>query len=208
VRVNLFDPAQATTQQFSSTFSYSNGTPIMALSTTSISASVSQYGSTSGSFSVRNSGAGTLSYWVYSNSSWISVNQSSGSSTGNWNTVNLSFNTSGYAPQTLSGSVTIYPSVGSAQTVYVTVTITGNSGGSTVNTTSMTALMDAMERTYSYYFPTSGRTQNTVYSSTQMFRAYSNGAMLYIDGSTFWYNLGYGSWNSGNFSDWYSWVVR
>ena len=208
VRVNLFDPAQATTNQFSGTFSYAAASaPSMALSTTNVSASVSQYASTTGSFSVRNSGSGTVSYWVYSNSSWITVNQSSGSSTGSWNPVGLSFNTSGYAPQTLYGSVTIYPSKGSAQTVYVTLTVTGSSG-STTNITTMTALMDAMERSYGSYFPAGGRTQNTIYSNTQMFRAYNTGCMLYISGDTFAYYLGYGSWNYDTFSVWYSWMVR
>lgn len=108
------------------TVPYPVGTPSMSLSTTSLSRTVTQYSSPSpSSFTIRNSGSGTLNYSISSNASWMSVSPSTGNSIGETDTINVNFNTSGYSPQTLTGRLTISGGSAGTQSIVVSLSITG-----------------------------------------------------------------------------------
>lgn len=82
--------------------------PALALSSSAVSVSVSQGQNAAGqSFTVRNTGGGTLSYTISDDASWLSVSPASGTSTGEADTVTLSFATTGLAPGTYTGRATV-----------------------------------------------------------------------------------------------------
>jgi hypothetical protein len=100
--------------------------PVISLSTSSILASASRNSNpTSSSFTIRNSGRGTLSYSISSNASWMRVSPSTGTSTGGTNYVTVNYSTSSYSPQTLYGTLSVSGGSAGTQTISVQVTIAG-----------------------------------------------------------------------------------
>ena len=75
------------------------------------------------SFTVRNSGGGTLSYSISDNKNWISVSPTSGSSSGENDSITVTVNRSGLTPGSKTGTVTINPSTGSDQTVSISMSV-------------------------------------------------------------------------------------
>ncbi|HPD29733.1 MAG TPA: hypothetical protein PLL20_07040 [Phycisphaerae bacterium] len=78
------------------------------------------------SFTVRNSGGGTLSYSITDNMNWLSVTPTSGTSTGETDTITVNYTTSSLTPGTYNGAITITASgaTNSPQTIPVTLTVT------------------------------------------------------------------------------------
>ncbi len=98
--------------------------PAIALSTSSLSTSVTQ-GSSPGNqtFTIRNSGGGTLSYSISDNQSWLSVSPASGTSTGESDTVTLSYSTASLTPGSYSAIVTASAAGTASRTVTVSLTV-------------------------------------------------------------------------------------
>lgn len=78
--------------------------------------------STSKSFSVRNSGGGTLSYSLSDNRSWLSLSPTSGSSTGEWDVINVYVSRSGLSPGSYPGTISI-SSNGGSDSISVSMTV-------------------------------------------------------------------------------------
>ena len=78
------------------------------------------------SFTVQNTGGGTLSYSIAKNAAWLSVTPASGTSTGEPDTIAVNYATSGLAPGTYTGTITVTASgaTGSPKTIGVTLTVT------------------------------------------------------------------------------------
>jgi len=96
------------------------GSPALSVSTSSLSFGSS---STTKTFTVRNSGSGTLSYAISDNKPWLSVSPTSGSSTGESDTISVTVNRSALpSGVNHTGRVTIDPSHGSNRYVDVSVT--------------------------------------------------------------------------------------
>jgi hypothetical protein len=103
--------------------------PSIALSTTSVSASTLSGSSPANtSFTVRNSGAGTLNYTVSSNQSWVSVSPTGGTNTGATDPITVSFATSRLAVGNYSAQLTVYASGAGSQTITVHLAVTSSSG--------------------------------------------------------------------------------
>lgn len=87
----------------------------IALSTTSLAFSA-QTGTNPApqTFTVRNSGGGTLNYQISTNQPWLSVAPASGSSTGTANTVTVSANTAGLGAGTFNGEARVSQSAAAA----------------------------------------------------------------------------------------------
>ena len=101
--------------------------PMIALSPTSLSPTCTQgQNATSQTFTVQNSGTGTLSYSISDNVSWLSCSPTSGTSTGEADTITVSYTTSGLAAGTYVATITVSdPNAGnSPQSVTVTLTVT------------------------------------------------------------------------------------
>ena len=82
--------------------------PRISLSTSSLSNSITEGSNASSqTFTVRNSGGGTLSYSISDNRNWLSVSLSSGTSTGEQDTITVNYNTSGLTSGTYNGTITI-----------------------------------------------------------------------------------------------------
>lgn len=98
--------------------------PAISLSKSSLSFT----GSGSKTFTVSNSGDGTLNWSVSDNKSWLSVSPSSGQNSG---TVTVTANATGLSAGTYTGTVTVSDSnaSNSPQTVSVTLTVAGSGGG-------------------------------------------------------------------------------
>ncbi|HTF35265.1 MAG TPA: FG-GAP-like repeat-containing protein [Myxococcota bacterium] len=97
--------------------------PQIALSTNSVSASaVAGASPSSQSFTVRNSGGGTLSFAVSDNQSWLSVTPTSSTSSGGADTITVNFSTAGLAPGTYTATITVSGN-GLTQTIPVSVTV-------------------------------------------------------------------------------------
>lgn len=124
------------------TYSSSSGSPSLAYSPSSYSFGTMQAGQTaSTSFSIWNSGIGTLNYSFAESTSWLSVSPMSGSSTGEHDTITVSIDTAGLSTGSYSGPVTI--SGGSGGTFTASVNI-GTAGASF----SIIAIPDTQEYTY------------------------------------------------------------
>jgi len=78
--------------------------------------------STSKTFTVWNSGGGTLNYTINDSKNWISVSPTSGSSTGEHDTITVSVNRSGLSEGHYTGTVTIN-SNGGSQTVQIAMDV-------------------------------------------------------------------------------------
>ncbi len=102
------------------------GTPTITRSPSALSPSCTQ-GSNAGnqSFSVQNTGTGTLNYTITDNQTWLSVSPASGTSTGEADTITVSYSTSGLAVGTYNATITISdPSAtNNPQTIAVTLTV-------------------------------------------------------------------------------------
>lgn len=77
------------------------------------------------SFTVRNSGEGTLSYNVTDNENWLSCSPASGSSTGEADTITVSYSTAGLALGTYNATITVSAAgaPNSPQMIHVSLTI-------------------------------------------------------------------------------------
>ncbi len=114
--------------------------PEISVSTTSISTRVQQGGDAPpGSFTVRNSGGGTLSYSVTPGAGWLSVSPGSGTSTGESDTIGVTCNTAGMPAGTHNAALTVSGSGAAAKTVAVSVTIDARGPELEVSTTALDA---------------------------------------------------------------------
>jgi len=97
--------------------------PSLGLSVTALSASAFQgQAPVTASFTVTNTGGGTLSYSLSTGAKWVSVSPTSGTSTGSKNTVVVSMNPSGLATGTYTSTITARAAgaTGSPATIPVT----------------------------------------------------------------------------------------
>ena len=96
----------------------------IALSTSSLATSVTE-GSSPGSqtFTIRNSGGGTLSYCVTDDQSWLSVSPAGGTSTGESDTVTITYAAASLAPGSYSAVVTASASGATSRTIAVSLTV-------------------------------------------------------------------------------------
>jgi len=99
--------------------------PALALSGSSATLSVSQ-GQTlaAQTFTVRNTGGGTLSYTIADDVAWMSVSPASGTATTETDTVTLSFTTAGLAPGSYTGRVTVSAAGATGAPAVYTVNLT------------------------------------------------------------------------------------
>ncbi len=76
-------------------------------------------------FTIANSGGGTLNYSITDNVSWLSCSPTSGTSTGEVDTINVTYTTSGLSAGTYDATITITASgaTNSPQTIAVTLTV-------------------------------------------------------------------------------------
>jgi uncharacterized membrane protein len=101
-------------------------TPAMALSAGALTASVQQGQNAAGqSFTIRNSGGGTLGYSLSDDASWLALTPATGTSTGEADTISVSFSTSGLAAGTYNATITASASGLPAKTLSVTLTVSG-----------------------------------------------------------------------------------
>jgi hypothetical protein len=105
--------------------------PAISVSPTSLNFSATSGGSNPANqtFSISNSGSGTLTWNISDNASWLSVSPTSGSNAG---TPAASINISGLAAGTYNGTITISSNGGANQTVAVTLIVNAagtNCGG-------------------------------------------------------------------------------
>jgi len=149
VRVAAFDsagsygPASPNSDSIRFVQGTGGGTPVITLSTSSVSSTTVQGASpANGSFTVRNTGTGTLSYSVADNQSWLSVTPASGSATTETDTISLVYSTAGLAAGSYSATVTVSGGSGVTSktlTVGLTVTAVAAPASITLSKTSMTA---------------------------------------------------------------------
>ncbi|GMU23492.1 MAG: hypothetical protein AMXMBFR13_35700 [Phycisphaerae bacterium] len=102
------------------------GSPTINRSPTTLSPSCTQgVNATNQTFTVANSGAGTLSYSVSDNVSWLSCTPTSGTSTGEQDTITVSYTSSGLTAGTYNGTITISDpnATNNPQTIAVTLTV-------------------------------------------------------------------------------------
>jgi hypothetical protein len=100
--------------------------PTISLSTSSLSPSTNEGSSPSNdSFTVSNSGDGTLNYSISDDASWLSVSPTSGSSTGEADTVTVSYSTAGLSPDNYSATITVSDpnATNNPQTISVSLTV-------------------------------------------------------------------------------------
>ncbi|MDM8007429.1 MAG: DUF5010 C-terminal domain-containing protein [Phycisphaerae bacterium] len=84
-------------------------------------------------FTVANSGGGTLSYTITDNVSWLSCSPTSGTSTGEADTITVTYATSGLSAGTYYGTITISDPNASNNPQTIAVTLTVNSSKTTVS---------------------------------------------------------------------------
>jgi hypothetical protein len=118
----------------------STGSPALALSLTRLGASAVQ-GQTppAGSFTIRNSGSGTLSWSVTESVAWLSASPASGSATTETDTVTVSYDTTGLGEGTYTGSISVGAAGLPSQTISVTLTISAAPRALVVSPTSLSA---------------------------------------------------------------------
>lgn len=83
----------------------------------------------SGSFTVANSGSGTMDYNISDSIAWLSISPTNGSSTGAANTHVITYSTAGLATGTYSGTITVTATgaTGSPNTIAVTLLVSSSS---------------------------------------------------------------------------------
>jgi len=90
------------------TYTPASSDPAISLSTTSLSRTITEGSNAqSQTFTVRNTGGGTLNYSISDNSNWLSVSPSSGTSTGEQDTITVSYATSGLSAGSYSATITV-----------------------------------------------------------------------------------------------------
>jgi hypothetical protein len=102
-------------------------TPTITVSPTSIAVSTGTGSSPpNGSFTVRNSGTGTLSYTISDNVTWLSCSPTSGTSTGETDTITITYSTASLNAGTHNATITVSDPNASnnPQTIPVTLTVT------------------------------------------------------------------------------------
>lgn len=100
--------------------------PTITLVPASLSPSCTQgSNATSQSFTIQNTGGGTLSYTVSDDQTWLSQNPTTGTSTGEADTITVNYSTSGLAVGTYNATITVTDSNASnnPQTIPVTLTV-------------------------------------------------------------------------------------
>lgn len=102
--------------------------PAISLSTVALAPNVSAgSNATAASFSVSNTGAGTLSYSLSDDMSWLTLSPTSGTSTGEADTIGVTYSTAALSPGTYTGTITVACSgtcTNSGQTIAVSLTVT------------------------------------------------------------------------------------
>jgi len=123
-----------------------SGTPTIELSTEALNPAATEGSSPANdSFTVRNSGTGTLDYTVSDDVSWLSVSPSSGTSTGETNTVTVSYNTDSLDDGPYSATITVSDpdATNDSQTIDVSLTITASASATIdLSTTALTPDVD------------------------------------------------------------------
>jgi hypothetical protein len=100
--------------------------PTLSCSVSSLSASASpSQGTFNQSFTVYNSGSGTLNYSIVDDASWLSISPTNGTSTGESDTIQVTYNPSGLYTGVYSANITITASgaQGSPKIIPVTLTV-------------------------------------------------------------------------------------
>jgi hypothetical protein len=109
--------------------------PTIARSPAALSPSCAQGTNASGqSFTVQNTGGGTLSYTIIDNASWLSCSPVNGTSIGEPDTINVTYTTSALAVGTHNATITITDAgaTNSPQIIAVTLAVTSSSGSERV----------------------------------------------------------------------------
>jgi len=115
--------------------------PVISVSPTSLSPSTEEGGSPAGqTFTVQNTGAGTLNYSITDNVTWLSVTQTSGSSTGEADTINVNYNTSDLPSGSYNATITVSDPNATNDPQTVAVTLNVSSTGTPAITLSKTSL--------------------------------------------------------------------
>jgi PKD repeat protein len=122
ITVTVSDGKGGTTSQtWDVTVNESTPDPVIELSTDTLAATCRQgTNASSQSFTVRNSGGGTLSYTISDDAAWLSSSPPSGTSTGEADTITVSFATSGLGTGDYSATITVS---GGAGVVSKTITV-------------------------------------------------------------------------------------
>ncbi len=119
--------------------------PTIALNTSSLSPSTDEGSSPANdTFTVSNSGGGTLSYSVSDDQSWMSVSPTTGTSTGEADTITVSYSAGALAPGTYNGTITVSDSAATnnPQTIAVALTVNALPATITLNTSSLSPSTD------------------------------------------------------------------
>ncbi len=116
----------------------------IGLSTASLAASVERgKDASAASFTVRNTGGGTLSYTVSDSAAWLAVSPTSGTSTGESDTIGVTFSTASLAAGSHSATITVGGGSGvAAQTVAVSLTVTEPAAAIGLSTASLAASVE------------------------------------------------------------------
>lgn len=114
--------------------------PVLTLGATSLTASTA-LGQTPASqtFTIRNTGAGTLSWSVSESLAWLSASPTSGTTTTETDDVTVTFDTTGLAEGTYNGTLTVSATGLPSQTISVTLNIGAAPAALVVSTTSLSA---------------------------------------------------------------------
>ena len=105
--------------------------PTIALSPTTLTPSATQGTNPANqSFTVQNTGGGTLNYSISDNVSWLAVSPAGGTSTGEADSITVSYTSSGLSPGTHNATITVTDAAATnnPQTVAVTLTVTSSGG--------------------------------------------------------------------------------
>ena len=100
--------------------------PAISVSTSGLTTSCSEGANASSqTFTVQNTGGGTLSYTISDNRSWLSISPSSGTSTGEQDSITVNYSTSGLVAGNYSGTITVTDgnATNSPQTISVSLTV-------------------------------------------------------------------------------------
>ncbi|HPD32420.1 MAG TPA: hypothetical protein PLL20_20700 [Phycisphaerae bacterium] len=108
--------------------------PAISLSPTTLSPSCTQGSNASNqTFTVTNSGIGTLSYTISDNQAWLSCTPTSGTSAGEADTITVSYSTSGLSAGTYNATITVSDPNASNNPQTIAVTLTVNPPATTVS---------------------------------------------------------------------------
>ena len=112
----------------------------LSVSTTSLTASVEKgKDAAATSFTLRNSGGGTLSYSVADSATWLSVSPASGTSTGEIDTIGVSFTTAGLGAGSYTASITVSAAGVASRVIAVSLTVLPGTPQLELSTTSLDA---------------------------------------------------------------------